>query len=135
MTTETPIDIALAERFHMTNDQAALASRHYQDGGMEMYCALLDKAKEFRDALVELPHTNEQGQPVFNGANNWMTYLGKTYYDAAMQLRMYIDRDTVDLETEKRSFRLSGFYSRPAEGQWSHVLGRAFLPGEAPPQT
>jgi hypothetical protein len=115
-----------------TQTQKALIKEHFTGGAQAHYCALLDKAQAFRDALVQLPHVNEDGERVVNGANRWMTALGEPYYDAAMALRQYVDRDWVSLETEKRGFRSSGFYARPYLGEVSYVHKRAFLPGEAP---
>ena len=107
-------------RDRMTDRQLELHSS-YEEQAKVTYIDLLSRAKAFRDAEVNLPHENERGVRVVNGCNRAMQLLGQTLYSAAMDLRPYIDRDWVDIETERVGFRLSGFYSRPRPGEFSYI--------------
>lgn len=55
---------------------------------------LLVQAKQARDAIVDLPHTNEAGQPVTHACNRECELAGEAFYQAALEVTMRLDGET-----------------------------------------
>jgi hypothetical protein len=85
MENDNVADILRIGPYACTKEQLRIFRRAGTDG-VEIFQRLVWLAIEARDAWVQPPHLNENGEPVKHGANQMMHQLEEIYFSAAQSM-------------------------------------------------
>jgi hypothetical protein len=80
---------------HMTDQQAMLVTLTRSIASNQVAQAY-HMARECFDAIVPLPHTNEQGESVVHGCNNAMQATAERWLESARPFLAYLEEDEIE---------------------------------------